>query len=43
MRVIFFQNTHNFIDILKMQKKIEKKYFFLEMIASELAAINCLY
>ena len=43
MRVIFFQNAHNFIDILKMQKKIEKKYFFLEMIASELAAINCLY
>ena len=43
MRVIFFQNARNFIDILKMQKKIEKKYFFLEMIASELAAINCLY
>ena len=43
MRVIFFQNARKFIDILKMQKKIEKKYFFLEMIASELAAINCLY
>ena len=26
-----------------MQKKFEKKYFFLETIASELAAINCLY
>ena len=26
-----------------MQKKFEKKFFFLEMIASELAALNCLY
>ena len=26
-----------------MQKKIEKKFSVLEMIASELAALNCLY
>ena len=26
-----------------MQKKIEKKFLVLEIIASEMAAINCLY
>ena len=26
-----------------MQKKIEKKFFVLEIIASELAALSCLY
>ena len=26
-----------------MKKKIDKKFFFLEMVASKLAALNCLY
>ena len=26
-----------------MQKKIEKKFLVLEIIASEMAAVNCLY
>ena len=26
-----------------MQKKMEKKFFLLEIIASELAVLNCLY
>ena len=26
-----------------MQKKIEKKFFVSEIIASEMAAVNCLY
>ena len=26
-----------------MQKKIEKKFLFSEIIASEMAAVNCLY
>ena len=46
MRITFFKkNVHNLIYISKMQKKkkIAKKYFFLELIASELAALICLY
>ena len=43
MRVIFFENAKKFIYICKMQWKILKKFFFLELIASELAALNCLY
>ena len=26
-----------------MKKKIDKKFFFLEMVASKLAVLNCLY
>ena len=26
-----------------MQRKIEKRYFFIEIIISELVALNCLY
>ena len=30
-------------DVLKMPKKIGKKKFFFEIIASELRALNCFY
>ena len=39
----FLENVKNLIKILKMQKKIEKKFFVFEIIASELIALNCLY
>ena len=37
-----FENVQNFIYIWKILKKNQKKLFFLEMIASELAALNYL-
>ena len=44
MRVMFFfENIQNLIFMSKVQKKIEKTFFFLEIIAYELAALNCLY
>ena len=38
MRVMFFENVQNLIDTSKM----EKKFFLLEINASELAALKCL-
>ena len=38
----FFEIVQNFIYIWKILKKIQKKLFFLEMIACELASLNCL-
>ena len=43
MSVLFFWNFVNLIQIGKMQKKIDKKYFVFEISASELFAFNCLY
>ena len=43
MSVIFFQNVKNFIDISKMKKKLQKIFFFLDIIASEDVVLNCLY
>ena len=42
MRVMFFENVQNLIETSKMEKKIEKKFFLLEINASELAALKCL-
>ena len=42
MRVMFFENVQNLIDTSKMEKKIEKKFFLLEINASELEALKCL-
>ena len=39
----FLKYLQNLIHILKMQKKIQKKFFVFEIIASELVALNCLY
>ena len=39
----FSGNVQNLIYISKMQKKIAKKILVLEIIASQLAALNCLY
>ena len=39
----FFESVQNFIYISKISKKIEKMFSFLEIIASELAELNCLY
>ena len=41
--MFFFENIQNLIFMSKVQKKIEKTFFFLEIIAYELAALNCLY
>ena len=43
MRDNFFENVQNFIYISKMHKKYEKKFLFLQVGASELAALNCVY
>ena len=44
MRVIFFlANVQNLIYILKVPKKIYKRFSVFEIIASELVAFNCLY
>ena len=40
---LFFENVLNLMQISKMQKKSQKKLFVLEVIASELVALNCLY
>ena len=39
----FLENVQNLISILKMQKTIGKMFFVFEIIASELAPLNCLY
>ena len=43
MRVIFLENVRKLKEIRKMEKKIQKKSFVLEINASELFAFNCLY
>ena len=43
MTVIFFKIVQNFILVSKMQKQIHKMSFASEIIASELAVLNCLY
>ena len=40
---LFFQSVQNFIYISKIQKEIKKTFSFLEIIASELAALIWLY
>ena len=40
---LFFENVLNLMQISKMQKKMDKKLFVFEIIASELVALNCLY
>ena len=40
---IFSENVQNLIYMSKMQKKIQKKFFLLDVIVSELAELNCLY
>ena len=39
---LFFSNVENLMEISKMQEKTEKKLFVLEIILSELVALNCL-
>ena len=39
---LFCESVQNFIYILKMQRKMEKKLFVFEIIASELAVLICL-
>ena len=43
MIINIFENVQKLIDILNMEKKNEEKFFLLEIIASELAALYCLY
>ena len=44
MRVIFFfENVQSFSEISNMKKKTEKKFFLLEIIASQLATLDRLY
>ena len=40
---LFFENVQYLIQMSKLQKKIQKKFFGSEIIASELIALNCLY
>ena len=40
---LFFENVLNFMQISKIQEKIEKNYCIFEIIASEMVALNCLY
>ena len=40
---LFFENVLNFMQISKMEQKIEKNDCVFEIIASELVALNCLY
>ena len=39
---VFFENVQNLNEISKMQKKIAKKVFVFEILASKLVALNCL-
>ena len=41
--IVFFQNFQELIQIEKMQKKIEEKFFVSETIASELVSLICPY
>ena len=43
MRVILNENVPNLKQISKIKKKIQKKFFVLEIISSELVALNRLY
>ena len=43
MIINIFENVQKLIDILNMEKKNEETFFLLKIIASELAALNCLY
>ena len=43
MATFFVRNFKNLIEILKMQEKIEKRFFVFEIVVSELFALNCLY
>ena len=43
MIINIFENVQKLIDILNMEKKNEETFFLLEIIASELAALYCLY
>ena len=38
---LFFENVQNLNEISKMQKKIAKNFFVLEVLASKLVASNC--
>ena len=40
---MFIENVLNLIYMSKLQKKLRKKFFLLEIIASDLAEFNCLY
>ena len=40
---LFVENVQNLMQISKMQRIIQKKYFVSEIILSELVALNCLY
>ena len=40
---VFFKNIENLTFVSKMQKQIEKMFSVCEIIAYELAVLNCLY
>ena len=40
---LFFENAKNLIQVSEMRRKIEKKFFFSEIIVSELIPLNCVY
>ena len=42
-RHLFLKNLQALFHISKIQKKIEKKFFISETIASELVSLNCPY
>ena len=41
--LLFLANVYSLIEILIMQKIIEKRFFVFDIIASELIALNSLY
>ena len=41
--LVFLANVYSLIEVLIMQKKIEKRFFVFEIIASELIPLYCLY
>ena len=41
--IFFFENVEILNSISKMQKQIEKMFFISEIVASELAVLDCLY
>ena len=40
---LFFENVENLIWISKIEEKIQKMFFLSNIIASEMAVLNCLY
>ena len=40
---LFFENVENLIWTSKIDKKIQKMFFLSNIIASEMAVLNCLY